>query len=400
MSKHTSLKISTVAVIGGAGHVGIPLVLCLASRGVRVVIIDLDEEAMRLIMSGTLPFIERDAQPLLDDALLNGLISCSKSPADISKCECVIITIGTPIDEFLNPDNKAIKNCVDGLLPYMNEGQLVILRSTVIPGTTEWVSRYSSGKGLNLLLAFCPERVVQGQGIRELTSLPQIISGITKTAEDAAAELFLLIAPEVVRVKPKEAEFAKIFNNVYRYIEFATTNQFYMIAESAGADYRQIMRAMKHNYPRASNFPGPGFAAGPCLFKDTMQLAAFSGNQFEIGHAAMLINEGLVFYVVERLRTEYSIEYKTVGLLGMAFKPEVDDIRSSLSYKLKKALLMVAGDVLASDPLVTLDSDLISAEELVDQSDVLVLCTPHKIYKKLNLKGKPIIDVWDFFNEP
>ena len=383
-----------VAVIGGAGHVGIPLVLCLTASGLRVLIRDINRIAMDKILIGELPFVELNAQPLLDEALAKNQIGCTENPADIEQCDSVIITIGTPVDEFLNPVNNVIKECIDGLLPYLRDGQLLVLRSTLFPGTTNWLDDYIKQSGLKLKLAFCPERVVQGHGINELKNLPQIISGTSPDAEEAAAELFLRVAPEVVLVKPLEAEFAKLFNNAYRYIEFATTNQFYMIAETAGADYSQIMHAMKHNYPRAASFPGPGFAAGPCLFKDTMQLAAFSGNHFGIGHEAMLVNEGLVLYVVESLRKSFNLKITTVGLLGMAFKPEVDDIRSSLSYKLKKSLLMSAKEVLTTDPLVKSDPHLLSVEEVVKRSDVLVLCTPHKMYKMLDIKDKPIVDLW------
>jgi UDP-N-acetyl-D-mannosaminuronic acid dehydrogenase len=237
---------------------------------------------------------------------------------------------------------------------------------------------------------------VQGYGIAELKSLPQIVSGTTPEAEEQAASLFQRIAPDIVRCKPLEAEFAKLFTNVHRYIEFATTNQFYMIAESAGADYGAILNAMKRNYPRASRIPGPGFSAGPCLFKDTMQLAAFSRNQFALGHAAMLVNEGLVLHVIDQLRKTYDLANTTVGLLGMAFKPEIDDIRSSLSYKLKHGLLHHAKRVITTDPLVKNDADLQPLEKLVAESDVMVLCTPHRIYKNLDTRGKPVFDVWNF----
>lgn len=169
-----------------------------------------------------------------------------------------------------------------------------------------------------------------------------------------------------------------------------------MIAQSAGADYGNILEAMKRNYPRAARIPGPGFAAGPCLFKDTMQLAAFSRNQFALGHAAMLVNEGLVLYVIEQLRASYKLANSNIGLLGMAFKPEVDAIRASLSYKLKKSLLLYCSAVLTTDPLVKNDPDLLPLEEVVERSDILVVCTPHKVYKNLDTKGKPMFDVWNF----
>ena len=142
-------------------------------------------------------------------------------------------------------------------------------------------------------VAFCPEQIVQGYGVDELAGMPQIVSGTTPEAAEEAAALFRTIAPEIVMLDPIEAEFAKLFNNAYRYIEFAMTNQFYLITKSAGLDYQRILRAMKHNYPRARNIPIPGYAAGPCLMKDTMQLTAFARNEFTLGNAAMLVNEGL-----------------------------------------------------------------------------------------------------------
>jgi UDP-N-acetyl-D-mannosaminuronic acid dehydrogenase len=260
-----------------------------------------------------------------------------------------------------------------------------------------WLDHYFSSKGREMTVAFCPERVVQGFAIDELQKLPQIVSGTTRKAEEAAAQLFGLITPEVVRLQPMEAEFAKLFNNAYRYIQFATTNQFFMIANSAGVDYNRILWGMKKDYPRAGDVPGAGLAAGPCLFKDTMQLAAFSDNQFSLGHAAMAINEGLVLYLVDQLKKKYSLKKLTVGLLGMAFKANSDDTRASLSYKLKKILEFHAKKVLATDPHVTTDLALSPLKQVVAQSDLLILCVPHKAYKNLDTEKKPVVDIWGFF---
>jgi UDP-N-acetyl-D-mannosaminuronic acid dehydrogenase len=298
------------------------------------------------------------------------------------------------VDEFLNPVGKVVQDCIDGLLPHLADGQLLILRSTVFPGTTDWLDAHLKRKGRNLKVAFCPERVVQGYGVKELREMPQIVSGTSPEAEQEAAALFNMIAPELVIVKPIEAEFAKLFNNAYRYIEFAATNQFYMIAKSAGVDYQRVLEAMKHNYPRSKNMPRPGFAAGPCLFKDTMQLAAFARNQFGLGHAAMLVNEGLVLDVIDDLKRRYDLSKMTVGLLGMAFKAEIDDIRASLSYKFKKALISSAKAVVTTDPFVTTDPELLPLDEVVARSDVLILCTPHADYKNAALGNKPVVDVW------
>jgi UDP-N-acetyl-D-mannosaminuronic acid dehydrogenase len=372
------------------------LVLAFAEAGMTVNVNDLNEATLATLRSGKLPFIEHGASPLLAKALANNRLMFTSSPGAISRKGPVIITIGTPVDEFLNPVQAAVQHCIDDLLPHLADDQLLILRSTVYPGTTAWLDSYLKRLGRNFKIAFCPERVVQGHGIKELREMPQLISGVTKEAEEEAAALFSKISPELVILKPLEAEFAKLFSNAYRYIEFAATNQFYMIAKSAGADYHAITEAMKHNYPRLKTLPRPGFAAGPCLFKDTMQLAAFARNQFGLGHAAMQVNEGLVLQLVDDLRRAYDISTMTVGILGMAFKAEIDDTRASLSYKLKRTLQMSAREVLTTDPFVTTDPEILPLDQVVARSDILVLATPHSAYANADLKGKPVVDVWGF----
>jgi UDP-N-acetyl-D-mannosaminuronic acid dehydrogenase len=393
-SDSTTVENADITVIGGAGHVGVPLVLALAEAGLRVNVNDLNKDGLEALKAGRLPFIEHGAEPVLATALANQRLVFTHSPNLISNGGPVVITIGTPIDEFLNPIRKVVQSCIDSVLPVLKDGQLIVLRSTVFPGTTEWLASYLEGKGRKLKVAFCPERVVQGYGLKELREMPQIVSGTTSEAELEAAVLFERIVSEVVKVSPLEAEFAKLFSNAYRYIEFAATNEFYLIAKSAGVDYRRVLAAMKHNYPRLSGIPRSGFAAGPCLVKDTMQLSAFARNQFSLGHTALLINEGLVLHVVEDLRRRYDLSNLTVGLLGMAFKAESDDVRASLSYKFKKVLIGHTRGVLTTDPFVTSDPELRPLEEVIAKSDLLILCAPHAVYRDINVRGKPVFDVW------
>lgn len=387
-----------ITVVGGAGHVGLPLALSFCDKGANVVVHDIDQAALDIIKSGRMPALEYDAQPYLDRALASGRFRLAAKSESILSKGAVIIAIGTPVDEYLNPVNKVIKSCIDAILPHLHDGQMIVLRSTVFPGTTDWLHHYLQGKNRKIDVAFCPERVVQGFAIRELHGMPQIVSGTTFEAEERAAKLFGLIAPEIIRIRPMEAEFAKLFNNAYRYIQFAAANQFYMIANSAGANYHDIHAAMTKDYPRAKDMPRAGFSAGPCLFKDTMQLASFASNRFGLGHMAMLANEGLIYYVIDRLEKRLDLRLTTVGLLGMAFKAEVDDRRASLSYKLKKMLALKARAVLCTDPFIADDATLLPVDEVVEKSDVLILCTPHKSYRAIDAKGKPVVDVWGFLN--
>lgn len=382
-----------VAVVGGAGHVGAPMAIVLANKGMRTLIYDLNREAMAMLGRGEMPFIDDGAEPLLQTALANGMLGFASDIATLGKVPILVVTIGTPIDEFHNPDLRAILEFVDALLPHTHEGQLLILRSTVFPGVTDYLQRYIAERGKKLLLAFCPERVVQGKAVEEIQSLPQLVSGASTAALEAATVFFKRIAPTLVPMKPIEAEFAKLFCNAYRYIQFAASNQFFMMTDAAGVDYDTVVKGLKKDYLRMRDLPGSGFTAGPCLFKDTLQLAAYSHNHFTLGRAAIEVNEGLPRYIVAQLGRRYDLAASTVGLLGMAFKADSDDVRASLSYRMKKLLQREAKAVLTTDPFVTTDRELLPLNEVIDKSDLLVVCTPHTPYRNLRL-GKPVLDIW------
>jgi UDP-N-acetyl-D-mannosaminuronic acid dehydrogenase len=384
-----------VCIVGGAGHVGAPLAIVLASKGLSVLVHDLSKEAMETLASGRMPFLEEGAEPLLRDVLSQKKLAFSAEVADVAKAKYVVVTIGTPIDEFQNPLLIVVEECMSALIPHLSDDQIIVLRSTIFPGVTEWVHDYLRTRGKKTRVAFCPERVVQGFSVRELQTIPQIVSGTEKEAEDAAAELFAKIAPKIVRMVPKEAEFAKLISNAYRYITFATSNQFYMMVTAAGLDYHRLLASLKDGYPRMADLPRPGFAAGPCLYKDTMQLAA-AYSSFGLGHAAMQVNEGLPGFVVGQLAARHRLGETTVGILGMAFKAESDDVRASLSYKLKKLLKYQARRVLTTDPLVTTDPDLLPLDTVVREADLLILAVPHAAYKKHDFGGKPVVDVWNY----
>jgi len=241
-------------------------------------------------------------------------------------------------------------------------------------------------------VSFCPERVAEGHALEEVTTLPQIVSGSTPRAAQRAAALFRHLTAEIVELDPDEAELAKLFTNTWRYVKFALANQLYMIANDSGLDYERIRRAVTYHYPRAADLPGAGLAAGPCLLKDTMQIAAFAENRFTLGHTAVMVNEGLPLYVIGQLEKRFELADMTVGILGMAFKPESDDIRSSLSYRLKRVLIAKAARVLCTDPFVTVDPYLVSLEAVLADADLIVIAAPHQEYKALAF-DKPIVDL-------
>jgi UDP-N-acetyl-D-mannosaminuronic acid dehydrogenase len=355
-----------------------------------------DEAAVALVNGGGMPYDEPGATEPLRAALAAGRLHASTDPAVAGLADTVVVVIGTPIDEHLNPDPHAIPRALGPAAPYFRDDQLLILRSTVYPGVTGLVEQTLADLGLAMDVAFCPERIAEGRAMTELFSLPQIVGARTERVTERAAAFFGRLTDRIVPLSPEEAELAKLFTNTWRYVKFAATNQFYMIANSQGLDYERIRTALVQDYPRAADLPRAGFAAGPCLFKDTMQLAAFNDNQFWLGHAAMLVNEGLPLYVVSQLERRYDLSAMSVGILGMAFKAGSDDIRSSLSYKLRRILSFKARRVLCTDPYVTADPALLPLEKVLAESDLLVLATPHPDYRDLEL-DKPVADVWNLF---
>jgi UDP-N-acetyl-D-mannosaminuronic acid dehydrogenase len=383
-----------VVVVGGGGHVGLPLAIAFADRGARVAIYDVSESAVERVNAGKLPFDEPGAAPLLERAVASGRLRASTDPAVVGSAEHVVVVIGTPVDEHLNPNQTAIPKALGSCSPYLRDGQLLVLRSTVFPGVTALVEKMIVGLGVSIEVAFCPERIAEGKAMTELFELPQIVSARSPQGMDRAGKLFSLLTDSVVELSPEEAELAKLFTNVWRYIKFAAANQFYMMANDRGLDFERIRKGLSQDYPRAADMPGAGFAAGPCLFKDTMQLAAFNHNNFALGHTAMTINEGLPLYLVHQLEQKYDLTSMTVGILGMAFKGESDDIRSSLSYKLKRILEFKADAVLTADPYVTVDPRLLPQEEVIARSDLLVIATPHSQYRGL-VTDKPVADIWN-----
>lgn len=390
--------LSKVVVVGGCGHVGLPLAMAFADRGCSVVSYDINPAAVAIVNSGIMPFLEPDADQVMKRIMSAGTFQASTDPGVISDADVLIVVVGTPVDEHLNPDAEAVPNAVAALGPYLRDKQLLILRSTVYPGVTRLVERRLAQLGHSVDIAFCPERIAEGKAFTELYDLPQIVSGCSTSAIERASKVFSLLTDQIVVTSPEEAELAKLFTNTWRYIKFAAANQFYMIANDYGIDFENVRHAITHDYPRALDMPGPGFAAGPCLFKDTMQLAAFNNNNFTLGHASMMVNEGLPLYLVSKMEQKFDLSKLTIGILGMAFKSESDDIRSSLSYKLRRILRFKASEVLCTDPFVTDDQSLLSFEEVVDRSDVLVIGAPHSAYRTFST-SKPVIDVWNLLGK-
>lgn len=390
-----------IAIIGGLGHVGLPLGLVLAERGYSALAIDFAGPVHRIRSTRRLHFVEDGGQELLDAQFgLNW--DCTDQYEAASECAHIIVTIGTPVDEHQNPRLEPVINCIRDLLPYLRDGQHIMLRSTVFPGTTRKVDQFLRDNGKKIDVSFCPERIVQGHAISELRELPHIVSGCSESAVSRAKAIFQKLSGSdlneaCVVVSPEEAELTKLMQNAWRYIQFAVANSFYAIADQYGCDYSQIRKAMTFRYPRGQSLPGPGFAAGPCLVKDTVQLMAASPEGFQLGVAARQANEGLPALMVRGLG---NVAGKRVAILGMAFKGGNDDTRDSLSFKLKKLLEFAGATVLCSDEYAQREG-WVTKEVAVSSCDIAIVAVNHSQYAGFQIPANvQVLDMWGIAVRP
>lgn len=348
--------------------------------------------------------MEEGAQELLDK-YTNKTFFATTDFGNLTKSKVIILTLGTPVDENMNPSLVQIDKALATARPYLKRGQLLILRSTVSPGTTEYVRYYLNNEGFKVgsdfFLAFCPERIAEGKSIQELAEIPQIVGGVDRTSTQKAAEFFKGLKIDVNRSDSISAELAKLFTNMYRYINFAIANEFMILAGNNHRDIYQIVDLVNKNYKRGG-VAMPGLTGGPCLFKDGFFLIG------DVPFADLIatswkINESIPLFLIKNVRDRIKLEGKKAVILGLAFKAEIDDTRESLAFKVKKALERERAKVFLHDPYVPgYQSNL---DEILKDADLIFLATNHNYYKKLDItkvkklvsKNCVICDVWNVF---
>ncbi|HEY8741085.1 MAG TPA: nucleotide sugar dehydrogenase [Candidatus Dormibacteraeota bacterium] len=395
---------TTVGVIG-LGRVGLPLGLVLAERGFTVHGLDVNEAWVGALNEGRMPFWEEGGDELLARHVGKGFHP-STDPGGLRECEYLILTLGTPVDENMNPDLSQIDRALDSISDQLHAGQTLILRSTVSPGTTRWVEakledEFGLKVGADIWLAFCPERIAEGRAVQELTTIPQIIGGVDAESTRRAVALFQPMGVECLATDDVSAELAKLFTNMYRYINFAVANEFMIIAGQWHRDINHIVNLVNHGYKRGG-LALPGFAAGPCLFKDGFFLV----NQIpfnDLISTAWKINESVPLFLVAALREQMELRRKRAVILGAAFKANSDDPRQSLSFKVRKALMRERAEVTMHDPHIKgMDGRL---EEALAGADVVFVAMNHSAYRDISLErlrglvgqDATVCDIWNVF---
>jgi UDP-N-acetyl-D-mannosaminuronic acid dehydrogenase len=380
---------ATITVVG-MGHVGLPLSIALAQAGLRVIGLEVDETRRGSIELGKLPFLEPDADQPLADAIESGRLRVVDDPAKaIPEANAVILAVGTPLAADLRPDYGQLRRALAVLTPHLRPGQLVVQRSTVSPGTllkvvVPLLHQSVPDVAPYLLLAACPERIAEGKAMEELATLPEIVGGVDDASTEAAAELLRLLGPSklIHLTDPTSAELAKLFSNVYRYVNFALANEFGILAEHYQVDAHRILSMVNEGYPRAS-VPMPGPAGGPCLSKDGYFLAE-EATLLDFFLLAWKLNDSMPAYTVRRLArrlASHGVELPgtPVTVLGQSFKRDSDDVRQSPAVRIAEILEREGAIVRTHDPFLP----GLTLEEALDGMQAFVLATDHTAYRSL-----------------
>jgi UDP-N-acetyl-D-mannosaminuronic acid dehydrogenase len=384
---------NTISIIGGAGHVGFPLALAFANKNFNVNLIDLNTENLNKIQRGEVPFYEVGAKKVLKESLKKKRLSFSNDLSSLKKSKYIIICIGTPINSNLKPQTIKFFEFFSSLSKHINKNQIIIIRSSVYPGVIEKISK--KYKNINNNISYCPERIVQSKALIELPILPQVVSGLSKKSLAESAKLFKKITNKIIISSVKEAELIKLFSNANRYINFAIANQLYLMCEQQNVSFDNVRNLMRKGYERNINLPSAGFSAGPCLLKDTMQLRSFYEGNFELGLAAMKINENnVVDLIIKKVKNIKNYKKKIIGIMGVAFKAETDDIRDSLSVKIINKLKKNKLKVVFTDEYY-IDKKSLTLSNFIKKSDIIIIGVPHNKYKKIKFpQSKKYIDIW------
>ncbi|MBD0283065.1 MAG: nucleotide sugar dehydrogenase [Thermoleophilaceae bacterium] len=390
----------SVAVVG-LGRVGLPLALSFADRGLDVLGVERRDAVLEQIAAGRMPFREAGTQELLERVLGSGRLARTKLVSDAARADHIVLTLGTPSHVHIEIDIGEIRGVVDDLLPLLREGHSLILRSTVAPGTTEWVAGYIEQRrgfrvGDDLFVAHVPERIAANHFLEEIATLPCIVGGVGEGSGARAAELFEVFGTEIVQTTPTQAELAKIWTNILRYAQFALPNLLMMECEQYGANVFEVMTLINHDYPRGG-MASPGLTAGACLRKDF----AFSEERSSAPGmllAVSRVHESVPLFLVKGLKSRLggSLRDLKIAVLGLSFKRDSDDVRDSLSAKLVRLLERELAHVARHDPHVPAESEPLEAA--LEGADAVVIATNHSDFEGMVARlpeGTLLVDPWN-----
>ncbi len=373
----------SISVIG-LGRVGLPLALSFVDRGLEVLGVDHDHRVLEAIRAGRMPFTEVGTQELLDRVSTTGRLKLSEHAADAAQTEDIVITIGTPSFSHLESDLRQVRAALDDLLPHLRAGHALILRSTIAPGTTEFVAGYLEKRrglrvGEEVFVAHAPERIAAGRFLEEISTLPCIVGGVDEPSTERAASTFSVFGAPIERTTAVQAELAKIWTNILRYTTFALPNLLMMDCDRFGANVFEVIDLINRDYPRGG-IAMPGMTAGSCLRKDFV-FSEERSNAPGMLLAVSRVNEAVPLFLVEGIKRRIGeLASRKVAVLGLTFKRDTDDERDSLSPKLIRLLERELADVAVCDPHARTPTQPLA--DAVADADVVIVATNHSDFER------------------
>ena len=364
---------------------GLPLALCFADQGLRVLGVDKDPARLDAVRAEAMPWHEPGVDELLRRVSESGRLALSAHVADAAEAEAIVLTLGTPSLSHIEIDMRDIRSVLDDLLPLLRPGHVLVLRSTVAPGTTDFVAGYvEKHRGLRageeLFVAHAPERIAADRFLAEIGTLPCIVGGVGEESGERVGQLFSVLGAPIVQTTPVQAELAKIWTNILRYATFALPNLLMMDCERHDANVFEVIDLVNRDYPRGG-LAQPGLTGGTCLRKDF----AFSeerSNAPGMLLAVSRVNESVPLFLVDGIRRRLGgdLRSRRVAVLGLSLKRDSDDERDSLAFKLIRLLERELADVAVHDPVVRTPTH--GLHDAVRDADVVVVATNHSAFSE------------------
>lgn len=414
------MSFETVSVVG-LGYIGLPTAAMFASRKKKVIGIDVNQQAVETINRGEIHIVEPDLDLIVHAAVTKGYLRATTTP---EPADAFLVAVPTPfkgdaLGDVPEPDLKYIQAASQAIAPVLKKGDLVILESTSPVGATEqmakWLSEYRSdltfpqdaGEESDIRVAHCPERVLPGQVVRELVENDRVIGGLTNKCSEAAVELYkTFVKGDCVVTNARTAEMAKLTENSCRDVQIAFANELSVICDKLDIDVWELI-SLANRHPRINILqPGPG-VGGHCIAVDPWFIVSNTPDLAKLIHTARIVNDGKPHWVIDKVKIAISDFLKanpekaykevTIACYGLAFKPDIDDLRESPALEISKAIASDhTGNVLAVEPNIeslAIDNlTLVELEHALVEADIHVVLVDHKQIKAVKPTQGTIVD--------
>lgn len=391
-------------VIMGLGYIGLPTAAFIASKGIKVHGVDINHEVVEIINKGKVHIVEPDLAGLVKYVVEKEYLRADTKPKE---ADVFLIAVPTPFKDNHEPDISYVESAIKMIIPYLKESNLVIIESTCPVGTTERMAEIIFQERPELkdkiYIAYCPERVLPGKILYELEHNDRVVGGISEESTQKALEFYsIFVKGNIYKTNARTAEMCKLVENAYRDINIAFANELSIICDKIGIDVWELIE-LANKHPRVNILkPGVG-VGGHCIAVDPWFIVHQFPNEAKLIRTAREINDYKPYWVVnkiEKIVEDFEIKYKkepTIGCLGLAYKPDIDDLRESPSIKIIKILKEKGYKVMANEPYIEkrwIDNFIENhpLDEVIEASDLIFLFVYHKVYKSLiansNIKDK------------